>query len=586
MTLKKLSNITLIATISAVFIFSCNSSDKSEKYVNPEVTIWELSDADMLNPLNYSDAGAGYIMTNLFQKLLSIDFKTLELVPLLAESRPEIEKTPEGGMLITYRIRPEAKWDDGTPITAKDVEFSLKVMKNPKVNNQRLRPYYEFIQDIKFYDEDPLKLTFVCKDVYILAEAASGDFSILPESVYDPKGLMKEFTIRELSENAEQLSNDPKIIEFANAFNSEKYQREKEFIAGSGAYKLEEWLTGQRITLKKKENWWGDQLAGTNKYFEANAPKIIYQTINDQTTGIVALKAGNVDVARGIKAKDFVELPKSDKFNANYISHTPVNMEYNYIGLNTKLPNKKLSDKNVRQALAHLFDVPKIIEIIQYGLAQRVIGPIHPSDKKAYNKDLSLYQYNVETAKELLNKAGWTDSNGNGTLDKVIDDELVELELTFIYNSGNDERKGVALMFQEEARKAGIKVNVLAQEWSIFLDNLKNHKFEMYFGAWVSTPLPSDHKQIYHTESYHGGSNYTGFGNDESDSLIEAIRVELDEDKRAELNKEFQKILHEEASYIFLFARSEKIAISKRFYNAETSVMRPGYWESGFSVTK
>ncbi|MDQ3191107.1 MAG: ABC transporter substrate-binding protein [Bacteroidota bacterium] len=581
-------NYTLLVTalIGSFLILSCNSSEKGDKYVNPEVTIWELSDADMLNPLNYNDAGAGYIMTNIFQKLLSIDFESLELVPLLAQARPELETTPEGGLLITYNIRPEARWDNGQPITAKDIEFSLKVMKNPKVNNQRLRPYYEFIHDIKFYENDPLKFTFVCKEVYILAEAASGDFSIIPEYIYDPQGLMKEFTIKELTENAEQLADNPKIVAFANEFNSEKFQREKQFIVGSGAYQLEEWLTGQRIVLKKKENWWGNQMADKNNYFESNAPKIIYQTINDQTTAIVALKAGNIDLARTIKAKDFIELPNSDKFTSNFVSHTPGSLEYNYIGINTKLENKKLSDKKVRQAIAHLFDVPKIIEIIQYGLAERVVGPIHPSDKKAYNKDLPLYQYNVETAKDLLVQAGWKDSNGNGTVDKLIDGEKVELEITFIYNSGNDERKGVALMFQEEARKAGIKVNVVAQEWSIFLDNLKNHKFEMYFGAWISTPVPSDHKQIYHTESYHGGSNYTGFGNDESDDLIKAIRTELNEDKRAELNKKFQKILHEEVSYVFLFARNEKIAINKRFHNAETSVMRPGYWESGLSVTK
>ena len=64
---------------------------------------------------------------------MEIDFKSLELTPLLAEKRPDIEQTPEGGLRITYTIRPEAKWDNGTPVTAKDVEFTLKVIKNPKV---------------------------------------------------------------------------------------------------------------------------------------------------------------------------------------------------------------------------------------------------------------------------------------------------------------------------------------------------------------------------------------------------------------------------------------------------------------------
>ncbi|MFN7015410.1 MAG: ABC transporter substrate-binding protein, partial [Bacteroidia bacterium] len=237
----------IAVSLTTLTIVSCKSDEKAISNENPEVTIHELSDADMLNPVNYTDAGAGYILTNTHQPLLGIDFKTLELVPVLAEARPEIEKRPEGGMLITYKIRPEARWDDGTPITAKDVEFTLKVIKNPKVDNQNRKPYYEFIEDIKFYEGDPLKFTFICKDVYILAEASSGDFSILPSKIYDPKGLMSEFTIKQLNEDKDKLASNQKIIEFATDFNSEKYQREKEFISGSGAYKFEEWLTGQRI---------------------------------------------------------------------------------------------------------------------------------------------------------------------------------------------------------------------------------------------------------------------------------------------------------------------------------------------------
>ena len=581
----KFVKIIIIAVVPALLLISCKSSDKnSSTNLSEEVIVHELMEPGMLNPYNYQDEGSGYIFPSIFQQLSNLDFKSLQLVPVLAKSRPEIETTPEGGMLITYNIRPEAKWDNGQSITARDVEFSLKVMKNPKVDNERLKPYYEFIQDIRFYEEDPLKFTYICKEVYILAEAASGDFPILPEYIYDPKGLMKEFTIKQLNEQKDDLANNPKIIAFANEFNSEKYQREKGYISGSGAYQFEEWLTGQRIVLKKKENWWGDQLKNENVFFEAYPPKITYQVINDQTTALVALKAGNIDVMRNIKAKDFIDLPKSDKFTQNYNAHTPVQLEYLFAGINTKLP--KFADKKTRLAIAHLFDVPKIIEIVQYGLAERVVGPIRPSDKKAYNTELTPYPYDLEMAKALLAESGWKDSNGNGVLDKKINGEEVELEINFSINSGNDDRKAIALMFQEEARKAGIKVNVIAQEWSVYIDNQKNHKFDMYMGGWIATPVPNDHKQIYHTESYNGGSNYGGFGNDESDALIDSIRIELNEDKRATMEKRLQKILHEEVPYVYMYARSGKLAIHKRFENANPSVARPGYWEPGFRVAQ
>lgn len=248
------------------------------------------------------------------------------------------------------------------------------------------------------------------------------------------------------------------------------------------------------------------------------------------------------------------------------------------------LENLCFLTKKTRQALAHLIDVDKIIEVVALGYGERAIGPIHPAKEKQYNKNITPYPYDVEKAKALLAEAGWKDTDNDGILDNVIEGEKMKFEFNFLYNQGNDSRKAVGLLLQEEARKVGITVNVLSQDWSIFLESTKQHDFDMYYGAWISTPIPTDHKQIYHTASYNGGSNYTGFGNDMTDALIDSIRVELDEDKRAKLNYRFQEILHDECSYIFLYYPKERIAIHNRFGNAETSPMRPGYRVSGFSV--
>jgi peptide/nickel transport system substrate-binding protein len=574
----------VVSAVATLVLVSCGGGESKKITGSPDVIVHELSDADMLNPTNYTDAGAGYILKNIFQSLMEIDFKTLELTPLLAESRPQIEKTPEGGLRITYTIRPEAKWDNGQPITPQDVEFTLKVIKNPKVKNERIRPYYEFITDIVTYPEEPRKFTLVSNTVYILAEASSGDYSILPEYFYDPKGLMKNFTIKGLTLEQDKYANDPKLAEFADDFNSEKRGREKEFISGSGAYKLEEWATGQRIVLTKKDNWWGSAIKNGGDYFVANAPKITYQTINDQTTALVALKAGNLDVMRSIKSKDFATLPESEKFTENFNAYTPVMLAYTYIGLNTRKP--QLADKAVRQALAHLIDVDKQIKIIKYGQAQRVVGPIHPSKTTEYNSNIVAFDYNPEKAKQMLTDAGWKDTDADGVLDKVVNGQKVQMNLEFTYNSGNDERKSTALLLQEDARKVGININVVAQDWSVYLENLKNHKFDVFFSAWVQAPVPNDHKQIFHSESYNDGSNYTGFGSAASDALIDSIRVELDDAKRAAMNKRFQVMLHDESPYIFLYAPTERIAIHKRFTNADPSMMRPGYWEAGFALVK
>lgn len=583
MRLKYVGLLSALGITVACFLHSCKGSKKSNDRAN--VTVHILSDPEMLNPINSTDASANDIARFMFQSLNDIDFKTLELIPVLAEKRPTIEKTPEGQLKFHYSIRPEARWDNGSPVTAKDIEFTLKVIKNPKVNDPSAKPYYEHLVDFVYDKSDPLKFTIVFDTSYMLAEQNSGDFSVLPEYFYDPKGLMKKFTIKQLDQEKEKLANDPSINEFASDFNSEKRMREKEFVGGSGPYKLEEWVTGQRVVLKRKENWWGEKIKGTNIFFEANAPKLTYKVVNDMTSALVALKAGDLDIMRSIKPKDFSELTKSDKFLANYNTYTPMALVYSVICINTKRP--KFADRRTREAIAHLLDIDKMIQTIMYGYAKPAIGPIHPSKEKIYNSDIKPYDYNLDKAKQLLAEVGWKDTNGDGTLDMMIDGKQTEFVIDYLYNSGNDSRKQTGLLLQEEARKVGITINVLQQEFSIFVDNCKSHNFDICYGAWIGAPVPPDLKQIYHSQSaLNKGSNYTSFGTPESDALIDSIRVELDEEKRVRMYKRVQQIIHDEVASIFLYTQTERIAIHKRFTNAEPSVMRPGYYEAAFTLSE
>lgn len=573
------TNITLsfLVLTTIITLNSCGGSKK--KGAKKSIAIHELSDPDMLNPTNYASAGAGYIVGNIFQSLIGIDFKSLEFVPILAKNLPVIEELENGKLLFHYELRPEAKWDNGDPIVAEDVAFSLKVIKNPSVDCQSRRPYFEFIEDVIFDSVNDKKFTLVFSEKYVLAEGISGDFSILPRYVYDPENLMGKFTVKELNEAGSELTSDPNIAKFAKEYNSPKFQREKDYIVGSGPYRYEKWETGQRIVLTKKENWWGSTLRGENMYFDINASILVHETINDVSTATTALKAQKIDIMKGIPPKNFIELQESDKFKRIYNSFTPPAMVYHYLGINTKLP--KFADIKVRKALAHLVDVNKIIKTVEYGMGERVVGPVHPSKKAAYNDTITPYDFNIEKAKNLLKAAGWRDNDGNGVLDKMIEGEFVEFNIEFTFNSGNDRRKSTALIFQEVARKVGINVNVIPVEWSVYLENQKKHDFEMYYGAWIGSPTPNDHKQIYHTSSTLGGSNYVYFGNSETDKLIENMRVELDEEKRNHLERKLQEYLHDYVSYIFLFAPTERIAINKRYINAEGYVMRPGFYAPG-----
>ncbi len=569
-----------VMALAALVLYGCGK--KKEKN---EVIIHELSDTDMLNPTNYQSADAGYYLAQMFQALWGTNPKTLVMEPVLAKALPIEEYDSTTGLLkYTCEIREEAKWDNGEPILAKDAVFSIKLYKAPVISNEQYRPYFELISDIVTYPENPRKLTIVCNKKYILAKSVAGSFSFIPQYIYDPKHLMDSISIKDINEKFSEVEQNPVMKAFATEYNSEKYQREKGFIVGSGPYEFGEWVTGQKIVLIKKKNWWGEKF--NNEYsFIANPDKLIYQTIKDQTAALTALKGKRLDVMYGIKSKDFVEqLEPSEEIKKNFTLATPLSMAYTYFGINMR--NPKYEDVRVRKALAHLTDVDKIIKVIGYDLGQRVNGPVNPYKKGAFNDTITPYDFSIEKAKVLLAEAGWKDSNGNGTIDKKINGQQTEFNITFTYNAGNDTRRDAALIFKEACRQVGINVDVVPQEWSIYIENQKKHDFEMFYGAWIGSPNPDDPKQIWHTESINGGSNYVYFGNAETDKLIENIRSELNEDVRNDLSRKFQVILHDEVPYIFIWSPKEKIAISKRFTNTETFIVRPGFNEAAFKLAQ
>jgi peptide/nickel transport system substrate-binding protein len=275
---------------------------------------------------------------------------------------------------------------------------------------------------------------------------------------------------------------------------------------------------------------------------------------------------------------------KDDEIVNKYFNlYSPTALQYYYIGMNTKDRTGKLSDKRVRRALAHLVDVDQLINDLFYGLAERTVGPIHPS-KSYYNKDLKPIEYNVEKAQGLLAAAGWEDSDGNGILDKEIDGEQVDLKISYITTSTSKFGRSLAEILTANFKKAGVELDVELLEFRQLIERLRSRDYEMNSGGWGQDPVPTDLKQIWHTESDRpDGSNRVGFGNAESDALIDQIRVTLDEDERVDMYMRIQEMIYEEQPYIFLFSPRERIAIHKRFNTSITS-LRPGYVVNDFQL--
>ncbi|WP_255481237.1 ABC transporter substrate-binding protein [Pontibacter sp. Tf4] len=520
------------------------------------------------------------ILNLVFQSLLGPDLEDAQLKPILAKSLPLIEQK-DSVTYITYEIREEARWTDGSPVTSDDVAFTLKVLKAPLLQNEQIKPQVAFIQDLVIDKDNNRKFTFVCNRFTPEMELLSGDFFILPAYLFDPEDLLASIPVAALTDSLSKLENNENLKAFAARFNTPDYNNNGKILQGSAGYLLQEWVPGQSIVLTRKENWWGNNTSASN--LTANPSRIVLHVIPENTTALLALKARQLDVLSDIPALEFDELKTNKDFLEDFNLHTPDSYALVYAGINSRLA--KFADKKTRQAIAHLIDVPNIIKVTQQSYAVPSVGIVPPSVKEYYNTGLKPYTYNTGAAAQLLQQAGWQQRT-NGWF-RTANGKEEQLTITVTYKAGSTMLETTALIFQASAAKINIPVQVEAQESSLFSKNSRNHSFEIFFRTLTGNPFNFNFEPILHTSfAETGGTNYTGFGNAKTDALIEAINHATDKGQKAKLLKDFQKVMLEEATFLTLYYQKERLAINKRFSNTKVSGLKPNYDISAFLLQK
>ena len=533
---------------------------------------------DRLTPLLTTNNYAQQVMDNIFQPLMQPDPETLDFVPVLIKGAPEVAEINsgpfQGGIAYTFELLDEAVWSDGAPVTGLDYVFTLKALLNPRVQASPYRPYVSMIAAVEVAPDNAKRFTvYTAEKFFQSLEYITNTFQVLPAHHYDPEGLLSDIPLADLidGEKAAQLAEtDERLQRFADRFGEQRYGRDPGLVMGSGPYRLERWETGQEIVLTRKEDWWGEPLTDEYPALQAYPEQLIFQPIPDATTSIAAMKAEEIDAAYGLDPNGFQDLKTSDYTAERYDFYTPPLMAYSLISINTNVP--ELADKRVRRALAHSIDVQEIIDNVYNGYGQRLSTPVLPSFSY-HDDELAPYAFDLERARALLAEAGWEDSNDNGIVDDVIDGERRELRLDVLRSANRETARNTALLIQDNARRVGIDINPLAQETSVMFDNLRKRDYELVLagrGYAISLWNP---QQNFHTAI---GDNRTGFGNAETDALIDALVTTLDEERRNQIYGQLQQIIYEEVPEIPIFVPTARIAVHKRF-DAEATSIYPGF---------
>ncbi len=523
-----------------------------------------LSDPEQLNPLTSNDAGASSILGYIFQGLLTRDPRTLELKPLLAESRPVISADK---LTYTFKIRRDVTFQDGHPLTGEDVLFSIKAIKCPLVNAPFLRVYYASVVDAELVDDYTIR--FVTKEPYFLNENVLGGIDVLPRHYYDPDNLLKDVTVRELNRETSRQPDNSK--RFADHFNKSYNRRPM----GSGPYKFQSWKTGQEVMLVRDQNYWGNGKRGIDQpYLDVYR----YRIINNPDAALVRLKSGGLDTMN-LQPLQHLRQTRSKRFQKDYQKLLYFSPGYTYIGWNNAHPI--FQDKRVRRAMTHLTNRKQMVKAILFGLGKVIDSPIYRF-RPEYDESLVSIPYDPQKALGLLGEAGWKDTDGDGLLDKVIDGKSTPFRFEIKFNSGNTIRKSVVLTLQDELKKHGITVTVRQLDWTIFLDDVRNHKFDAMVLGWAMSVNEPDAFQVWHSsQADNKGSNMISYKNSRVDKILEDYRREFDPKIRIELYREFQRILHDEQPYTFLFMGRSISAVQRRFQGVKVlpiGGLRPLEW--------
>lgn len=563
----------------------CGRIEKSSihKRSSNEVAIRLEAEPDRLNPILSTISYSRQVFDPLHLYLMNYDPTTLVLVPQLLIQTPKIQLLKsgpfEGGTKYSFEIREEALWDDGKPVTAFDYETTLKIVFNPFLPTLGYRTFLENIQSFEIDKANPKKFTIILNDTYFAGlESLTNVVPVLPGHVVDPKKLLDTVSLINLIKNPnpeQQLKNYPSIKIFADDYLGAFFSRDPQGVKGCGPYELVSWQAGQELILQKKPGWWGDQNAADNPAFQAFPERLLFKIIPDPVTALAALKNEEVDVMQNIAPEDFATLKSDSLTKAHFAFYTPSSLSSYYISLNTRLP--VLSDKRVRRAFAHAIDVEELIQSVFAGFGTRCATPLHPSSAE-YNAALKPIPFSIDLAKKLLKEAGWSDSDKNGVLDKIIGGKKTDLRVRYLANAGKSSSMFLAELIKSNARKAGIDIVIDAKDPNTLLEKLRNRDFEMISAGRSITPQWSP-SQNWRTDS----DNRSGFGNEKTDAWIDEMEKEANQSKRFIISKKLQAEIYEQQPEIMLFCPQERLVIHKRF-QAVTTAVWPGFYPLTFRL--
>lgn len=485
------------------------------------------------------------------------------LVPILAAEIP----TPENGGIaadgqsVTWKLRSDVQWSDGTPFTAADVAFTFDFIQNPQVRAATAQ-YYDAVASVEVVDDYTVTITF--KDV---AAAWRIPFTgqtgvILPQHVFaDADGI----EAREAPLNRQPVGTGPyQVQSFQRGLVV--YEPNPTYRESGPAFEQVQLVGGIAPYAAARE------VLNTGEADFAHNLQVEVELLKELQSGS---QGELVPVFGGLVER--IMLNPTDPFAA-----TPSGERASLAAL-----HPFLSDKTVRQAIAYAIDRDTIAETL-YGFTGQPSAQLLVAPRFYANPGTVPYEYNLEKANALLDEAGWVDSDGDGIRDR----DGADMEVVF-QTSVNPVRQKTQTLVKDSLKQVGIKVEIKRVRVDDFFsaDPEQTNSINHFYADLQAYTTGNDHPdptiylswwtcdQIATQANQWQKPNNGRYCNPEYDALWMAAKQELNPEKRAALFQEMDTLLSEDVAVIPLVHRATVNGVSNNLVGFEPTPWDTSTWD-------
>jgi peptide/nickel transport system substrate-binding protein len=521
--LSRTSDLVRIGTAIAVLSLAALSCDSGRKKPAPaaggRVVIGLLSDPKTLNPLVAASVESRNICDLIFLKLLEEQGDFVRFKPKLARGW----EFGADSLTVTFALRDDVVWSDGTPVTAHDVRFTWELQVDTLVAWPS-RSVKERIEDVEVVDDYTVRFRFSGRYPYQLMDANDG--VILPKHILD--------TVPRAEIRACAFGRSP---------------------VGNGPYKLARWDSEQFIELERNP-----------LYYEKGLPlldRVVFRIVPDMPALVTQLESGEIDCLESLSLEAVSEIRSS---HPEIRIYTYPSRQQLFVAWN--LRNPLFGSRDLRRALAMAVDTDEMIRTLWGGMALPNTGPMHPA-LWAHDPSIAPIRFDPEAAKAILAKNGWADHDGDG----ILDNGGMRFEFEMITNQGNQIRADVMTMIQEYLRRIGVRVVIRTFEWNTFVGKITSGDYASCVFGW-KTATKADLTDLWRsTSAPPAGYNIPRYTNAEVDSLIDLARNSLDLDAARRLWFRCQRIIFEDQPVLFLAVPYEVVGLNRRFCGVEPNAI-------------